>query len=192
MYTKQSHSPTMPPVGARVFWCDPDGGTNSGPGTVLRVQHGGDDAVISIAMDDGGETEAYIHELDTTKKRRPVVYVASAMHARIFRSEAFAMGWAMARGIDRNASVSSITQWTDGRGKPIPPKTEHRIKMRSGLFVASDEYVEQERQRTRCHRRMGRKLAATFGEHMTGVSEVNRLDEGFEVIATIFVPFEEV
>jgi hypothetical protein len=50
-------------VGDKVFWNDPDGST-SGPGTVAHVQNEEEDAIISLAMDDGGEVEALPHELE--------------------------------------------------------------------------------------------------------------------------------
>lgn len=63
-------------TGAKVFWNDPDDGVSSGPGVVTSIQGQDcwdeeddgpfevmDDAVISIALDDGGEVEALRHEI---------------------------------------------------------------------------------------------------------------------------------
>jgi hypothetical protein len=52
-------------VNQRVFWTDPDQGLCSGWGKIIHVQHQDDDAVISILTDDGGEVEAYPHELQS-------------------------------------------------------------------------------------------------------------------------------
>lgn len=56
--------------GDRVWWTDPDdgsdphGGSSSGMGTVVdAVQPQGPDTVIAVEKDDGGEVEAYPHEL---------------------------------------------------------------------------------------------------------------------------------
>lgn len=56
-------------AGMRVMWNDPDEDNPcSGPGTITNV-HGdqdGDfnDSIISISKDDGGEVEAFAHELE--------------------------------------------------------------------------------------------------------------------------------
>lgn len=56
-------------VGRRVFWTDPDDGKCSAYGTITRVQHEevGEDTVISLVTDAGGEVEAFFHEL------RPII-----------------------------------------------------------------------------------------------------------------------
>lgn len=52
-------------VGQRVYWTDPDPDGNSGPGTIVAVQHEpvDEDTVISLKMDDAGEVEAFPFEL---------------------------------------------------------------------------------------------------------------------------------
>ncbi len=46
-------------VGDKVFWADPDDGVCSGYGKVTEVNG----EIHSIKKDDGGELEAYEHEL---------------------------------------------------------------------------------------------------------------------------------
>jgi hypothetical protein len=47
-------------IGQAVYWNDPDNGLCSGYGTIADIQ--GD--IIVLAMDDGGEVEAYVTELE--------------------------------------------------------------------------------------------------------------------------------
>jgi hypothetical protein len=54
-------------IGDRVRWIDPDDGLCSGEGTITYKSHGGsgdDDIIYSLRMDDGGEVEAWEHELE--------------------------------------------------------------------------------------------------------------------------------
>ncbi|QOX80811.1 hypothetical protein FY034_17460 (plasmid) [Trichlorobacter lovleyi] len=55
-------------VGDHVYWNDPDNHATSGFGTITHVQHNGDDAVISVAKDDGGEVEALPNELSDNRR----------------------------------------------------------------------------------------------------------------------------
>ena len=66
---RKNLTPPEATEGARVFWNDPDPSGNSGPGTISWVQHSPPDfdTIISLKMDDGGEVECCIGELDALK-----------------------------------------------------------------------------------------------------------------------------
>lgn len=61
---KKTKKPRGPQVGDRVWWTDPDGGTCSGAGKLIKIN--GD--VYSVTKDDGGEVECPRAELKKIKE----------------------------------------------------------------------------------------------------------------------------
>lgn len=62
-------------VGDRVYWNDPDDHATSNFGTITHIQHDGDDAVITVAKDDGGEVEALPNELSDEMRHNSIAII---------------------------------------------------------------------------------------------------------------------
>jgi hypothetical protein len=50
-------------IGTQVWWDDPDDGLCSGPGVVMGWDAPGENPILKVRKDDGGEVECFAHEL---------------------------------------------------------------------------------------------------------------------------------
>ena len=67
-------------IGQRVKWNDPDGDICSGPGTVIRL---GEDGIINLRNDDGGELEVLAHEIDPIEELKQLFTVSMRVDGRV-------------------------------------------------------------------------------------------------------------
>lgn len=67
-------------IGQRVNWNDPDGGTCSDPGTVIGL---GEDGIVNLRKDDGGEAEVLAHEIAPVEGEKQWFTVSMRVDGRV-------------------------------------------------------------------------------------------------------------
>ena len=71
--------------------------------------------------------------------------------------------------------------------------TEYRVQLgNGGRWVASDAYCDTVQRKARIHLKVRDRLKSLFGECMVAVTDVEIVDEGAMVTASIFIDFSDL